>query len=76
MCSSDLNEVLTGLAVLDELSNGGVVPVLIKDNSGNSIWGAAEAWIVKMPDSEYAKEAGAREWKIQCAELIGVEGGN
>src|SRR5512136_789726 len=39
--TSPSNDVLTGFAVKDELSNSGIVPVLIKDLSGRSIYVAA-----------------------------------
>lgn len=74
--SSDSNAILSGIAVADELSNNGIVPVLIKDNSGNSLYAAETAWIVKAPDSEFGREIGSREWIIETDNLAVFVGGN
>jgi hypothetical protein len=66
--SSD-NDFMSELAISDEVSNGGVVPVLIKDNLGTSLYAAESAWIKKIPDSEFAKETGARTWLMETAQL-------
>lgn len=76
MQTAAANAVLSGLAIADELTNAGVVPLLVKDNSGASLFAAAEAWITKPPEAEFAKEAGSREWVIHCAEIEWFEGGN
>ena len=66
---SDQNDFLSELALADEISNGGVVPILVKDNLGNSLYAAESAWIKKVPDSEFAKENGSRTWIIETAQL-------
>jgi len=62
MQGSDENDFMSELALADELSNGGVIPVLVKDNLGNSLYVSESAWIKKVPDSEFAKENGQRTW--------------
>ena len=74
--SSDSNAVLSGFAQADELSNSGVVPVLVKDNSGQSLHSAETAWIVKAANSEYAREVGTREWVIETDVLVTLPAGN
>lgn len=74
--TSESNDVLSGLHIADRLSLQGVVPVLIKDNNGTTFAGAPEAWIKKMPESEFAKEMGEREWVIDCGALLYTTGGN
>ena len=74
--SSDSNAILSGFALADELSNSGIVPVLIKDGSGNSLYSAETAWIVKFPDSEFGKEVGTREWILETDALAVFVGGN
>lgn len=77
MQSSPSNDVLSALAIADELSNGGVVPILIKDSNGTTVCGAKAAWIVKIPDAEYGREAGPREWILESHEIdifLGGEG--
>lgn len=74
--SSDSNAILSAILLADELSNTGVVPVLIKDNSGTSLFAAETAWIVKAPDSEFGRELGSREWIIETDNLTPFVGGN
>lgn len=74
--SSDSNAILSGIAAADELSNNGIVPVLIKDNSGVSLFAAETAWIVKSPDSEFGREVGTREWILETDNLAVFVGGN
>jgi len=73
---SDSNDFLSQLLAADELNGGGVFNVLVRDQLGRAIYQAAEAWIQKPADSEFAREAGSREWTIRCAELIPFVGGN
>jgi hypothetical protein len=74
--SSDSNAILSGIATLDELSNNGIVPLLIKDNSGLSLYAAETAWIVKTPDSEFGREVGSREWILETDNLSAFVAGN
>ena len=74
--SSPSNDVLSALALKDELSNTGVVPVSIADSSGRSVFVSAFAWVRKQPDSEFSKDVSNREWTFDCANLSMVTGGN
>lgn len=74
--SSPSNDVLSGFAILDELSNSGVVPVLVKDLSGNSLYFSATGWIQKMPASEFGKEINNREWIIDLVDVDMFVGSN
>jgi hypothetical protein len=47
--TSPSNDILTGIALADELANAGVVPVLIKDNSGRSVYVSAFGWVKNRP---------------------------
>jgi hypothetical protein len=76
MSSSEFNDYLSELALADELTGGGVVPLMIKDNSGSSLYSSATAWVVKHPTADFAKEAGTREWVLETDELIMFAGGN
>ena len=76
MQSSDDNDFLSALANADELSGAGVTNVLVKDNSGRALHSAPEAWVQKQPDCEYNREAGSREWILECAQLNNTIGGN
>jgi len=76
MQTSAANALLTAIAKLDEVGNAGAVPVLVKDNSGSSVYAASQAWLVKPPVGEFGREAAAREWVFECGDLEWSEGGN
>lgn len=74
--TSPSNDVLTGFSQADELSNNGVVPVLVQDFSGRSTYVSAFGWVRKPPDGEFGKEITNREWIIDLADLDVFTGGN
>lgn len=76
LSTSDSNDYLSGLFLADDLSNSGIVPVMIKDGNGTSLFTAPQAWVVKPADADFDKEANEREWMLDCAELISFVGGN
>lgn len=66
------NAVLSAFEVSGEL-----IPCMVVDKGGTSIHTMPEGTVIKMPDAEYGKDAGSREWVIE-GELIepSVVGGN
>jgi hypothetical protein len=74
--TSPSNDVLQGIALLDEVSNSGVVPLIIQDFSGRSTFITAFGWVKKPPSSEFSKEVSNREWEFDCADLDIKIGGN
>jgi hypothetical protein len=75
------NAYLTSLALEDELTGKGVVPLLVTDMSGalpnNSSAGATKAWIRKQPKLTFGGEAEeVRDWIIDCASMAQFTGGN
>jgi len=76
MQSSDSNAFLSAFAEADRVSNSGSFPLLIKDASGDSLYVAESAWVKKIPDSEFAREAGTREWVLSVDNLVAFVGGN
>lgn len=69
------NDFLSSLAALDELTNNGVGPLLIKDLNGDTIIAAGTAWVQKPADSEYGKEIATREWVLETDDLNMFVGG-
>ena len=69
------NDVLSGIAQLDERSNSGVVPIMVKDISGLTTFFSGSGWIRKVPDSEFGKEISNREWAFELAEMDVFVGG-
>lgn len=77
--SSPSNDVLSGFAQADELANAGVVPILVKDLSGNSIYFSATGWIQKVADSTFGNEINNRTWTLDLADVdifVGSNGEN
>lgn len=74
--SSPSNDVLSGFMAADEISNVGIVPILIKDLSGNSTYFSAQGWIQQYPSSTFGKEINDREWTIALADLDLFVGSN
>ena len=76
MQSSDSNAIMSALALRDEVSNSGAVPVLLKDNSGDSLYMCETAWVVKFPDSTFETDATGREWVLETDVLTCYVAGN
>jgi hypothetical protein len=78
MAGSQTNDYLGALAKTDmEAPNGaGIVPIMLKDNSGRSMYAAAQAWISELPNVTYADEMGERVWVISIANLSRQDAGN
>lgn len=74
--TSPSNDVLSAFHLADELDNAGVVPILIKDLSGTSVFFSAAGWIRKAPDAEFGKEINTREWVFDLAAVDVFVGGN
>jgi hypothetical protein len=73
------NDLLAAMYIADELvdaASPGVGAIQVKDLSGNMRCRAPQAWIMKIPDVERAKESGNVEWVFECAELEVYPGGN
>jgi len=78
MQSSPANDLLSAHRTLDKNTPGGIggVPLLIKDNSGTSIYAAETAWIQKAPTAELNREASTREWVFRTDVLVAHHGSN
>ena len=74
--TSDSNDVLSGFMIADEATGDGVVPVLVKDNSGRTLAATSAAWVQQSPGQEYSKDVENREWVMDCAGIDMFVGGN
>ena len=68
-------DVLSQQAQLDEATGTAANPIEVQDGSGRSIAKAPAAWIKKLADVEYGKEATTREWSFDCDQLTHFVGG-
>lgn len=79
MQSSDHNIALSALNNADKaVPNGaGVVPMLIRDRAGTTVFTAQNAWIIQGPPSvTFDQTATPREWVFECEKLVRLDGGN
>ena len=54
-----------------------IIPVIVKDQNGNSQFTVGEAFFMARPNSEFSKEdQNNREWKLVGIAEIAIEGGN
>ena len=78
MQSSPVNDLLSAERELDNNTPGGTggKALLIKDNSGTTIFAAETAWIQKAPAAELSREATTREWIFRTDVLVANHGSN
>lgn len=76
MAQAPANDLLNTIAEEDELTGDFVGEFLMKDLNANVRVHGAEAWIVKKPKIERAKEAGPIQWVIVIANCEIQAGGN
>ena len=76
--SAKVNELLSAARNLDVNTPGGNggKPLMIKDNSGTSLFSCETAWIQKPPSAEYNRESGAREWVFRTDNMNADYGSN
>jgi len=76
--TSDSNDVLSGIAERDRQTRGGaMVPVLVQDLTGRTLFLASQGWISRRPNLALAKEIQDRAWQLTTGEpSVFVEGGN
>jgi len=66
------NAFLEALMLADERTGVGIIPVAIIDKSGKEKLVASEAWLTRPANKSYGSESGGRAWRIDCANLNGV----
>lgn len=74
--SSVCNDILSGIAQADELSNSGVVPVSMIDKTGTTVLFCSAAWVQQLPETPFSKEVENREWVIELGPFTMHIGGN
>lgn len=70
MQTSACNDYFSGLADLDEGADAGVVPILVRDASGRSLFSCPAAWVMKKTKADFAAEkANPRVWTFDCGPI-------
>jgi len=75
MGTSLVNDVLSALVILDELTGAGQGPLLIKSLDGTTLIAAESAWVKKPAVVEYSDEMPVYEWVIETASMETFAGG-
>lgn len=78
MNTSRSNDVLSALHVADVLANGGagIVPGLIRDKNGTTIYETFSCWVMGLPKDTMSDKAEDRPWKIQFVNYNAFLGGS
>jgi hypothetical protein len=74
--SSPSNDILSGLMAIDEATNRGVFPILIKDLSGDSIYFGGRCWVTQYANSTFGKDISDRQWTLMMDEADIFVGSN
>lgn len=73
---SDSNDILTKLWQLDEISQRGKFPILVKDSSGSDLFFSTTCWIETLPSLTKSNAIDSRVWVIRAASAVINIGGN
>lgn len=64
---SSANTFLTKMWQLDEISQRGKFPVLVKDGSGSDLLFSLTSWVDGLPTMSKSNTTDTRTWRIKCA---------
>lgn len=73
---SSSNDFLTKLHALDQVTQRGKFPLLIKDLNGSSLFVAATCWIEQIPEVTFSNEITSRTWVFRTNQGVLNVGGN
>ncbi len=74
--SSESNDLLTKIQQLDEITQMGYFPLLIKDLRGGSLFFSAAAWIEGVPTQSFSNNIEGRTWEIKATGVLSTVAGN
>jgi len=70
MSTSESNNDMAAIALLDRLANGAPVPFAVRHLRGGETYTAEQAYIQGNPSAEITDGVTAREWIIECPVLL------
>lgn len=76
MSSSGGNDILTKLWQLDEITQKGKFPLMIKDKTGTDLFFSATTWIEEVPTLSKGEVIDERTWVLKSVESVINVGGN
>lgn len=75
--SSKDNAILTAIFQLqEETGNIFIAPMTVKDELGDDLHVAPEAWIMNEPNAGYGASSGDLEWVFEVAKMPSIHGGS
>lgn len=78
MQTSGVNDLLSAERLADINTPGGTggKPLIIKDNSGTTLFSAETAWIQRPPSAELNRDLTSREWVFRTGNIDALHGSN
>lgn len=73
---SNSNDVLTKFWQLDEITQRGKFPLLIKDNSGSDLFFSTNTWIEQLPSMSKSASVDERTWVLRSSQAVVNYGSN
>lgn len=75
--TSKSNTYLSGVYNLDRATGKGMLPLMIKDLSGDTLFFAEQAWVSNFPEAGRGRTIDTQEWVIQTGQVDNpIIGGN
>lgn len=74
--TSSSNSILSSWATADGILYGAVLPMIIKDTLGSTMFFTTECWIEKVPETTFSTEITGREWVFKSSGGQLAVGGN
>lgn len=74
--TSETNDLLTRVQQLDEVTQLGYFPLLIKDSKGSSLLFSPTAWIEDLPSETFGTGMESRTWGLRAVNCVNHIGGN
>lgn len=64
--TSQVNQILTHVLSVDEVTGNGKLEINLVDGSGNEVFTSSEAFIAGSADRSYGGDESERTWTIEC----------
>lgn len=71
-----VNAILSAALTADAISNVGVLPLVVKDLLGATLYTFPQAWIAQDPNGEYGDDTTKRTWRFETGISAEILGGN
>lgn len=76
MNTSESNDILSRMSLLDHSTSIVKFPLFIKDSLGGTVFFAGSSWIENTPSTAYSIDITDRQWSLKCTQASLYNGGN